>query len=87
MYHVDLSQRADKFLNKLPQNISDRIKDRLKLLAGNPVPSDTKFMGRDEAGDKAFRYRIGNYRAIYTLQESQNIIIITKIDKRPRVYD
>ena len=51
-----------------------------------PVPSDAKFIGREE-GDKIFRYRIGDYRALYKIKEQEKVILITKIDKRPRVYD
>lgn len=58
----------------------------MKKLAENPVPSDAKFMGREE-GEKIFRYRIGNYRALYKIKEQEKIVLITKIDKRPRVYE
>ena len=44
-------------------------------------------MKRDEDGEKVFRYRIGEYRALYKLKEKENVILISKIDKRPRVYD
>ncbi len=86
MYFVDLSQRAQKFLDKLDSNIKERIENTLKRLENNPVPSDTKFVGR-EGGEKIFRYRIGDYRALYSLDEAKKIILVIKIDKRPRVYD
>mgnify|MGYP001583368168 FL=1 len=86
MYLVALSQRAQKFLDKLDFHIKERIENTLKRLESNPVPSDVVFIGR-EVGDKVFRYRIGDYRALYKLKDSEKIILITKIDKRPRVYD
>ena len=52
----------------------------------NPVPSDSKFVGRDD-GEMVFRYRIGDYRALYSINEKNKIILVMKIDKRPRVYD
>ena len=58
----------------------------MKKLADNSVPSDTKFMGRNE-GEMVFRYRIGDFRAIYIIKNSSNIILVAKIDKRPRIYD
>ena len=85
MYSVELSQKAQKFLEKLDKHLCERIKDRLKNLADNPVPSDAKFICRDN-GDKIFRYRIGDYRALYKLKEKEKIVLITKIDKRPKVY-
>ncbi len=86
MYFVDLSQRAQKFLSKLDSHIKERIEKTLKRLENNPVPSDAKFIGR-ESGEKVFRYRIGDYRALYSINEHKKIILIMKIDKRPRVYD
>ena len=86
LYSVELSQRAQKFLDKLDKHLFKRIKERLKRLEENPVPSDAKFIGRED-GDKIFRYRIGDYRALYLVNEAKKIVLIAKIDKRPRVYD
>jgi len=55
----------------------------LKRLADNPIPSDAKFLGRHK-GEKVFRYRIGDYRALYKVKEK--VVLIVKIDKRSRVY-
>ena len=86
MYSVELSQRAQKFLDKLDSHIKIRIEERLMNLKDNPVPSDAKFICRDK-GDKVFRYRIGDYRALYKVKDRENVILIAKIDKRPRIYD
>jgi len=86
LYAVELSQQAQQFLDKLDNYLKERIEERLKRLAENPVPSDAKFIGRQD-GDMVFRYRIGDYRALYKVKHSQKIVLITKIDKRPRVYD
>ena len=87
MYAVELSQLSQKFLEKLDKHIAERIEDRLRRLAVTPVPSDAKFIDRDERGDKIFRYRIGAYRALYKVKEHENVVLISKIDKRPRIYD
>lgn len=73
MHFVDISQRAQKFLDKLDFHIKERIEKTLKRLENNPVPSDAKFIGR-ENGDKIFRYRIGDYRALYKLKEKENVL-------------
>jgi len=65
--------------------LSERIKGRLKILSENPVPSDAKFITR-ESNDKVFRLRIGDYRALYKLKEKDNVVLVAKVDKRPRVY-
>jgi len=57
----------------------------LKRLKDDPIPSDAKFIGRDN-NEKIFRYRIGDYRALYKVKDVEKIILITKVDKRPRIY-
>jgi len=86
LHSVELSQRSQKFLEKLPIHIRFRIEDRLRNLKENPVPSDAKFISRDK-GDKVFRCRIGDYRALYKVKDNEKILLVAKIDKRPRIYD
>lgn len=85
MSSVELSQRAQKFLNKVDIHLKERIESSLKKLESNPIPSDAKFIGR-ENNEKVFRFRIGDYRALYSIDETNKIILISKIDKRPRIY-
>jgi mRNA interferase RelE/StbE len=85
LYSVELSSTAYNFYKKLDLALQDRIKERLKRLEQEPVPSDAKFIMRHE-GEKVFRLRIGDYRALYKVKDEQKIILVTKIDKRPRVY-
>ena len=86
MYVIELSIQAQKFLDKLNNEVKERIEKRLKNLENNPVPSDSKFIGR-ENNEMVFRYRIGKFRALYKVKESQKIILVTKIDKRDKIYD
>ncbi len=86
MFEIKFSKQAEKFLSKCEQELFDRIKKRLDTLKINPVPSDAKFIGR-ENNDKVFRIRIGKHRVLYKIKESEHLIVITKIDKRERVYD
>ncbi len=84
-YEVHLSQRCSKFIDKLEKMQGNRIIDKLKGLANDPYPTDSKFITRHE-GDKVFRIRIGDFRALYKVKEDEKIVLVTKIDKRPRVY-
>ena len=86
MYFVELSVRAQEFLDKLDKSIKERVEKRLKNLEINPVPSDSKFIRR-ENNEMVFRYRIGKFRVLYKVKEVQRIVLITKIDKREGVYD
>ena len=85
MYSVELSQKANNFLDSLGNHLRKRIEERLKILSDNAVPHDAKFIGRHE-GNRIFRLRIGNYRALYKVKEKENVVLVTKIDKRNRAY-
>jgi mRNA interferase RelE/StbE len=85
-YAVVLSQDAQDFLARLDRQLSERIEKRLQRLEYNPFPSDSKFITRKQ-GEKMFRYRIGDYRALYKVKEQERLVLVTRIDKRPRVYD
>ena len=86
MFSIDFSTDSESFLNKLDRHLATRIIERLEKLKENPIPSDAKFMWRED-NDKIFRYRIGDYRALYKVKYKEGVILVTKIDKRPRVYD
>lgn len=34
-----------------------------------------------------FRVRVGKYRILYEVHREPNIVLVTKLDKRSRVYD
>ncbi len=87
MFEPVLSQDADRFLRKADKQVEERIRKTLKRkFINEPVPSDAKFIGWHE-GEKVFRIRIGDYRATYKVKYDRNLILISKIDKRPRIYD
>jgi len=82
---VELSVNAQLFLRKLAKLAKDRIENKLKTLSTNPIPSNSKFIGRMK-DEKIFRLRIGIFRVLYTVKPKEKIILIAKIDKRSRVY-
>ena len=86
MYVVELSQHAQGFLDNINGKLKNRIEKTLKRLENNPVPKNARFIGRYK-GEKIFRYRIGDYRALYIINDKDKIILVTKIDKRSKVYD
>ena len=86
MFSIEFANQPNKFLKKLDRCILERFILRLERLKNDAVPSDAKFIGRENS-EKVFRYRIGDYRVLYKLKEKDNVILITKIDKRERVFD
>ena len=62
-YEVILPKSGQKELDHLPTEINDRVLDRLAALEANPRPADVKKL----KGRSAWRIRIGDYRAIYEI--------------------
>ena len=85
MYTVELTVRVQRFLDKLDAKIEARIEKRLKRLEDNPIPSDAKCIRR-QADQNVFRYRIGNFRVLYTVNVSARVVLVHKIAKRSRIY-
>jgi mRNA interferase RelE/StbE len=69
----------------LPRNTAKRIRSKLVALAGDPFarnPNVKKLSGRD-----AWRLRIGDWRALYTVDRTNQIISIMVIRPRGSAYD
>ena len=82
-YTVELTLSAQKQLSKLPNIIAERIEESLLELEENPRPGGCKKL----KGRTAYRIRIGDYRAIYTINDTVLTVIVIKIGHRREVYD
>ena len=82
-YTVELTLSAQKQLSKLPNIIAERIEESLLELEENPRPVGCKKL----KGRTAYRIRIGDYRAIYTINDTVLTVIVIKIGHRREVYD
>jgi mRNA interferase RelE/StbE len=81
-YQVILSKSVHKELDRLPDDIADRILTRLAGLETNPRPADVKKLkGRD-----AWRIRIGDYRVIYEIHDRILQIIVITVGHRRDIY-
>ncbi len=82
-YTVELTLSAQKQLSKLSNIIAERIEESLLELEENPRPVGCKKL----KGRTAYRIRIGDYRAIYTINDTVLTVIVIKIGHRREVYD
>lgn len=80
---IILSQKAAKEFRKLPNDIQNRIKKKLKLYANSSNPLEfAKPMVDSDCGD--YRFRIGDYRLLFDI--ANNNIYILKIGHRRNIY-
>ena len=84
IYTVYLKRRAERELRNLPQNIRTRVDVRLEKLANNPRPPGViKLSGE---ADSHWRIRVGEYRILYQIDDSRQLIEIYRIKHRRYAY-
>ena len=81
MYEILFDEEAIDFLNKLPKQIKERIFNKLITTKENPPHYFERLKGR-----KDYKLRIGDYRVIADIEESQNKIKVTVIGHRKNIY-
>ena len=72
-----------KDLEPIPKADVSRILKRIDLLADDPRPFGSKKL----SGQEAYRIRQGNYRIVYTIEDTKLIVTLVKVGHRREVYD
>jgi mRNA interferase RelE/StbE len=83
-YRVALTSSAEKELQGLPAKMVARIVPRLEALAETPRPPGCKKL---KGGDKEWRIRVGDYRAVYEIDDAAKTVDVTRIAHRREVYE
>ena len=86
MFSVALSRDAKRFFKRADATLQrrlDRCFDRLKVephSGGNIKPLKGNLAGR-------YRYRVGDYRVVYQVDDQQQTVHVLKIAHRSEVYE
>jgi len=81
-YQVLLKRSAEKELDALPASVFERIAARLLDLEESPRPVGvTKLQGQ-----ASYRLRVGDYRVLYTIDDTDRRVTIYAIGHRRQVY-
>ncbi len=83
-YHVALTSSAEKELKRLATQLIARIISRLETLASNPRPPGCKKL---QGGDREWRIRVGDYRVVYTIDNTKLLVEVTRIRHRREAYE
>ena len=83
-YRIALTASAEKELHALPAKVVARIMPRIEHLAEAPRPPGCKKL---KGGDNEWRIRIGDYRAVYEIDDKAKTIDVTRIAHRRQVYE
>ncbi|MBI4126386.1 MAG: type II toxin-antitoxin system RelE/ParE family toxin [Deltaproteobacteria bacterium] len=83
MYHVVLDRDVTKDLSDIPKRMSQNILRKIENLANNPRPHQSQKLS---ATENAYRLRVGDYRVIYTIDDSMKVVTVYHIRHRKDVY-
>jgi mRNA interferase RelE/StbE len=86
MYKVELSREARRFFERAAATLQRRLDKCFDQLKANPrnaaaaKPLAGKFKG-------LYRYRVGDYRIIYRVDEQRRMVFVLRIAHRSEAYD
>jgi mRNA interferase RelE/StbE len=82
-YIVQYDPKALKELSKLDKPSARRIVKAIDALSGDPRPSGARpLVGYPDL----WRIRVGDYRVVYTVQDSQLVVLALRVAHRSTVY-
>lgn len=81
-YKIELAASARKTLGKMPRAVQERLATVIDGLAAQPRPTGSTKL----AGQELYRVRSGDYRIIYSIEDTKLLVLIVKIGHRSEVY-
>ncbi|MBT7165070.1 MAG: type II toxin-antitoxin system RelE/ParE family toxin [Victivallales bacterium] len=81
-YAVLIERRAQRVLAKIAQPQRDRIIAAIQRLGDEPRPAGVKKL----SGREAWRIRVGAYRVLYEIRDSQLIVLVVDVGHRRGIY-
>ncbi|CAN5205957.1 type II toxin-antitoxin system RelE/ParE family toxin [soil metagenome] len=81
-YSIIVQRRAQKRLSRFPTYIQDRIEMGLRGLSEDPRPSGSSKL----RGKEGWRIRVGDYRAIYEIDDESREVLVLDIAHRKDIY-
>lgn len=82
-YVVSIPKPVEKQLDRLPDEVRERLVERILLLAEEPRPFGVKKL---KGSDAEYRIRVGEYRVRYTIDDSAQSIVILSCRHRKDSY-
>ncbi|HEY4744485.1 MAG TPA: type II toxin-antitoxin system RelE/ParE family toxin [Desulfuromonadaceae bacterium] len=81
-YNIFFKDSVRKDLAAIPKSDLQRIMERIASLAEDPRPVGSEKL----SGQEKYRLRQGNYRIVYSIQDSQLTVWVVKVGHRREVY-
>lgn len=85
-FEIVLEHRAERELWRLPLHVRQAFHDAFRRLEDDPFTDRPRTDIRRLADTSGFGLRVGAYRALYHVDRSRRLVIITKVAHRRNVY-
>jgi mRNA interferase RelE/StbE len=82
---MEAEAEAEKALRRLPRNRAKRIRSKLLAVAADPFAKTANV--KRLTGREGYRLRIGDWRALYTIDAGTKVISVLAIEPRGAAYD
>jgi mRNA interferase RelE/StbE len=82
-YSITLARSARKDLERLPRQIALRALAAIELLARQPRPVGCR---KIQAASNLWRVRVGDYRVVYSILDTERTVDITAVRHRRDAY-
>ena len=82
-YTVKIRPSALKSIEKIEKRLAEKIIERIDLLAENPRHHGSLKLSGEE---NAYRTRVGKYRIIYEIYDTEVLVSMIAVDHRKDVY-
>ena len=79
IYRVDFRGSAQRELDRLDRHIIARVIEAIDRLGEQPRPIGVRKLG---GADNTYRVRVGEYRIVYTIDDSRQIVTIDRVRHR-----
>ncbi len=84
MYQLVYKKAAIKGIAKMPAKIREKMQNELKAIAIDPYEYEGNW--KQLAGSEYWRLRVGGYRAICDVQDSEITLLVLKVGPRGDIY-
>lgn len=82
-YRVELNDRSERDLRRLPRDLRDRVRRALCDLEHDPRPQG---YGPVRSCPGLYRVRVGKQRVLYTIDDSERLVRVYEIMPREKDY-
>ena len=82
-YTVSFARSAWKEFSRLEVALASRILEKIEALVSDPRPAGCRKL---EGSDDFWRIRVGEYRVIYSIDDSHHVVDISAIRHRSDAY-